>query len=69
MLFLSGTRDDLAEIGAMRELCAELGSRATLHEVDGGNHSFELRKSAGRSSAEVHAELASALADWIRSRA
>jgi hypothetical protein len=66
MLFLSGTRDDLAEISAMRELCGELGARATLHEVEGASHSFELRKSAGVSSAEVHARLASAIAGWIR---
>ncbi|MGH9883918.1 MAG: alpha/beta hydrolase family protein, partial [bacterium] len=66
LLFLQGTRDDLAEIAAMRELCGELGPRATLHEVDGADHSFALRKSAGVSAAEVHARLASAIADWIR---
>jgi hypothetical protein len=66
LLFLQGTRDDLAEIGAMRELCGELGARATLHEVEGASHSFELRKSAGVAVAEVHARLASAIAGWIR---
>ena len=66
MLFLQGTRDDLAELGLIREVCAELAPRATLRELDGADHSFELRKSAGRSSAEVRKELAAAIADWAR---
>lgn len=66
MLFLQGTRDDLADIATMRALCGELGERATLHEIEGANHSFELRKSAGRSDAEVRKVLASAIAEWIR---
>ena len=66
MLFLQGTRDDLAELALIREVCAELAPRATLREVDGADHSFELRKSAGRSSAEVRKELAAAIAEWAR---
>jgi predicted alpha/beta-hydrolase family hydrolase len=67
MLFLQGTRDDLADIALMREVCGELGSRATLHEVEGADHSFEVRKSAGRTSAEVRAALAVTLTEWLRS--
>ncbi len=66
MLFLQGTRDDLAELGLIREVCAELAPRATLREFDGADHSFELRKSAGRSSAELRKELAAAIAEWAR---
>jgi predicted alpha/beta-hydrolase family hydrolase/rhodanese-related sulfurtransferase len=35
MLFMQGTRDDLADLVLMREVCASLGSRATLHVVRG----------------------------------
>ena len=66
MLFLQGTRDELAEIGLVRELAVSLGARATLRELPGGDHSFALRKSAGRSEAEVHAWLAAEIAAWMR---
>ena len=65
MLFLQGTRDDLAEIGLIREVTSELGSRATLHEIEGADHSFEVRKSAGRTSAEVRTHLAAVISAWI----
>lgn len=64
MLFLQGTRDDLAELGLIREVCGEL-PHATLRELDGADHSFALRKSAGRSDDEVRRELAGAIADWL----
>jgi len=66
MLFLQGTRDDLAELALIRETCNELGPRATLLEIDGANHSFEVRKSSGRTDAEVRKELAAATAEWLR---
>jgi predicted alpha/beta-hydrolase family hydrolase len=66
MLFLQGTRDDLAKLDLMREVCTELGDRATLHIVEGADHSFEVRKSAGTTSDEVRAALAERIASWIR---
>jgi len=68
MLFLQGTRDDLADITLIRELCGELGGRATLHEIEGGDHSFEVRKSTGRTSAEVRTELAVVMSEWMKER-
>ncbi|MFI5317770.1 MAG: alpha/beta family hydrolase [Myxococcota bacterium] len=68
MLFLQGTRDDLADLGLMRELCGELEPRATLREFDGANHSFAVKKSSGRTDAEVLGSLARATADWLRAR-
>jgi len=62
MLFLQGTRDDLADLGLIREVTARLGARATLHVVDDANHSFDVRKSSGRTRADVLAELADAVA-------
>jgi len=66
MLFLQGTRDDLAEIGRVRELCAKLGPRAQLREYEGANHSFEVRKSSGTSDAEVRKSLAREIAEFAR---
>ncbi len=67
MLFLQGTRDALANLKLMRPLCAGLDHRATLHVVDGGDHSFGVPKRAQRSSGEVLDELAGAVADWAES--
>lgn len=66
MLFLQGTRDDLADLSLMRELCGELGARARLCEIEDANHSFAVRKSSGRSDEEVLAALAASTAEWMR---
>ena len=65
MLFLQGTRDDLADLELMRAVCGELGDRATLHVIDTANHSFDVLKKAGRSSAEVRAHLAETVRSWM----
>jgi predicted alpha/beta-hydrolase family hydrolase len=66
MLFVQGTRDDFADIERMRAVMAELGTRATLHVVEGGDHSFRALKRAGRAAADVMAEIRDALVAWMR---
>jgi predicted alpha/beta-hydrolase family hydrolase len=61
MLFLQGTRDKLADLSLLEPLCGELGRRARLHVVEGGDHSFHVLKRSGRSDAEVREELALAI--------
>jgi len=68
MLFLQGTRDKLAEIERMKRLCERLGSRATLHIVEGADHGFHVLKRSGRTDAEVHSELAGVVQAWIHRR-
>jgi predicted alpha/beta-hydrolase family hydrolase len=67
MLFLQGTRDDLADLALIREVCARLGPRATLHVVEGADHSFAVLKRSGRTAGEVLEELADTVAAWGRS--
>jgi predicted alpha/beta-hydrolase family hydrolase len=64
MLFLQGTRDKLADLDLLRPLCADLGPRATLHVVDGGDHSFHVPKRSGRSDADALDELADRIESW-----
>jgi predicted alpha/beta-hydrolase family hydrolase len=64
MLFLQGTRDDLADLGLITRVCAALGERATLHVVQGADHSFAVLKRSGRTDAEVLEELAGAVTSW-----
>jgi hypothetical protein len=66
MLFLQGTRDDLADLDLIRGVCDRLGARATLHVVEDADHSFHLPKRAGRSADDVVRELAQTLAAWAR---
>ena len=64
MLFLQGTRDDLADLTLLKPVCKTLGSRATLHIVEGGDHSFKVLKRSGRTDADALAELADTIAAW-----
>ena len=64
MLFLQGDRDEFAELILLRQVLRTLGRRATLHLVKGGDHSFNVPKSTGRSGADVMAELCDTLVAW-----
>jgi predicted alpha/beta-hydrolase family hydrolase len=66
MLFLQGTRDKLAELDLLRPIVERLGARATLHVIEGADHSFEVPKRSGREAGEVLDELAGTVADWAR---
>ena len=57
MLFVSGDRDALAELGLLRPVVEKLGERAKLHVVHGADHS--LRTTAAET------EAIGALADWM----
>src|SRR5437588_5189605 len=64
MLFLQGDRDEFADLTLLRPVVQRLGERATLHLVEGGDHSFHVLKRSGRTDAEVMGELVGAIADW-----
>jgi len=65
MLFLQGTRDDFAGLDLLRPVVARLGERATLHLVEGGDHSFKVLKRSGRRDVDVMEELADTIASWV----
>lgn len=65
MLFLQGTRDDLAELGLITALVAELGARATLAVVDDADHAFHVRAKSGRNDAQVLESLLDTMATWM----
>ena len=52
MLFLNGTRDRLADPALLADVCDKLGPRATLHSVEGGDHSLQVLKRSGRPQKE-----------------
>ncbi len=64
MLFLQGTRDELAELDLLRPICAELGSLSTLTVIDGADHSFHVLKRSGTNDTAVLQQLARTVASW-----
>jgi predicted alpha/beta-hydrolase family hydrolase len=64
MLFLQGTRDELADLALLRPMIEELGARATLRTFIDADHSFHVPARSGRKDAEVLAELLDVFAAW-----
>jgi predicted alpha/beta-hydrolase family hydrolase len=65
MLFLQGTRDNLAVLSELTPLCQELGRRATLRLFEDADHSFHVPARTGRKDAQVLDEVLDTLAAWI----
>jgi predicted alpha/beta-hydrolase family hydrolase len=65
MLFLQGTRDELATLKLLQPLIDQLGARATLKLLQDADHSFHVPARSGRKDAEVRAQMLDALATWI----
>ncbi|OLE18014.1 MAG: alpha/beta hydrolase [Actinobacteria bacterium 13_1_20CM_4_68_12] len=64
MLFLQGDRDEFADLKLLRPMVRQLGELATLHLVEGGDHSFHVLKRSGRTDVAVMAELVETIVAW-----
>lgn len=64
MLFLQGTRDDLADLSLLEPIVDRLGTHATLKRIEGADHSFHVLARSGRNDREVMEELADTIASW-----
>ncbi len=65
MLFFSGTRDALCDLGLLRAALAQLSAPIDLRVIEGADHSFNLPKSLGRSATEVWDEIIRGCAEWL----
>jgi predicted alpha/beta-hydrolase family hydrolase len=65
MLFLQGTRDQLADLQLLQALVGSLGGHATLKLFQAADHSFHVPARTGRKDAEVMTEMTDALVNWI----
>lgn len=65
MLFIQGTRDQLAELALLETVVKRLGPSATLHPVAEADHSFHVLVRSGRNDREVMREVVDTLAAWI----
>jgi len=64
MLFLSGTRDELATLDLLGPVVNGLGKRATLHLIDTANHSYKVLKKTRTSDEDVFVEMARTAREW-----
>jgi predicted alpha/beta-hydrolase family hydrolase len=65
MLFIQGTRDSLADLTLLRQVTDPLGSRATLHVIEGGDHSFHVSRKSGQTDDQVLAGIAARTRGWV----
>jgi hypothetical protein len=64
MLFLQGSRDDLADLTLLRPICESLGTQTTLHVIEAADHSFHVLKRSGKTDSDVLAELSTTVTAW-----
>jgi hypothetical protein len=65
MLFLSGTRDELADLDLLQPVVKKLGARATLHLLDTADHGFRVLKRTRQSSEDVFVEMTRVVREWV----
>jgi uncharacterized protein len=65
MLFLQGSRDNLASLDQLEPLCKKLGKRATLNVFAEADHSFHVPARTGRTDAQVLGEMIDAFVAWF----
>jgi predicted alpha/beta-hydrolase family hydrolase len=65
MLFVQGSRDVFGTAGELRPIVKKL-SRATLHVIEGGDHSLKVPKSAGVNQEDVYKAVQDEIARWLK---
>jgi predicted alpha/beta-hydrolase family hydrolase len=68
MLFLQGTRDELADVDLIRSVTDELGERATLRLITDADHSFHVRARSGQTDQQVLDSMLDVIGGWIAAR-
>lgn len=68
MLFLQGTRDELADLALLKPLVHGLEPLSTLRLFDDADHSFHVRARSGQTDAQVLCDMAAATAEWVGQR-
>jgi predicted alpha/beta-hydrolase family hydrolase len=65
MLFVEGTRDPFCPLDTLASVRRKL-PMSSLVVIDDGDHSFKVRKSSGRTTAQAWDEVVKASVDWLR---
>ncbi len=64
-LFIQGSRDPFGSPEELREELPHFGGETRLLIVDEGDHSFKVRRQAGRAQAAVYAQVQDWIVEWI----
>jgi len=67
MLFLQGTRDELAVLELIEPVVRRLGDLATIKLLADADHSFHVPARSGRNDAQVRSEMLDAFVSWTES--
>ncbi|MDE2263301.1 MAG: dienelactone hydrolase family protein [Gammaproteobacteria bacterium] len=65
MLFIQGSRDELADLSLLRPVIERLGSRGTLHVLEDADHSFHVPARGGRKDSQVREDALDAVCSWL----
>ena len=66
MLFIQGTRDPLCKLDLLRQkVIKQYRDLATLHIIEGGDHSFRVLKKRNRSEESIWQEIADVTTKWM----
>jgi hypothetical protein len=65
MLFFAGTRDTLCDISLLNQVLGRLNVTWDLEIIEGGDHSFNLLKSASRTPQEVCEQILRKTQSWL----
>ncbi len=66
MLVVQGSRDTFGTPGELSPVLATLSPAASLHIVEGGDHSFKVSRGGGTRQNEIDEEVRRTVADWMR---
>ncbi len=67
ILFFSGTRDPLCDLGLLQGVLEKMEAGWVLETIETGDHSFRVLKSAGLSQEQVYRDMVQKTAAWVRS--
>jgi predicted alpha/beta-hydrolase family hydrolase len=65
MLFVEGTRDPFCPLPTLERVLQKLGGDTAVAVIDDGDHSFKVRKGAGRDTREAWEEVVDTVARWV----
>ena len=66
MLFVQGSQDVFGTPAELRAIIKKLTASTKLYVVEGGDHSFKVRKSSGIAQEEVYESVQSEIVEWLR---
>jgi predicted alpha/beta-hydrolase family hydrolase len=65
MLFFAGTRDPFCDMATLKNVLCRLDTSWDLETIDGGDHSFNVPKSAETSESEVYERILNKTIEWL----